>query len=139
MSDKPVRRRSRTATIHEGTMMVRRTEYGGEEERSETLDTIRVPVFATEAARIRVHGSITRNMGDFNSVRVEVMLELPLLPEMSEVDRVYGIASGWVDARMAQELERATNGSGTGNGREENQEPDQGRANEAGIRRQVQV
>ena len=144
MTETPVRQRSRKRAIdlesQEGIIVVRRTNYGDETE--ETQETVRVPLFETDPARLRVSGSITRNMGDFNSVKVEVMLELPVLPVMSEVDRTYVLATRWVDARVQQELDEAMNREHPNGSNDANQDPQPQQADgveSAGIRRRVRV
>lgn len=92
------------------TIAVRRTAYGVD---SESVDTVNVPVFATVPARVRVVGSVTRNLGDYNSARVEVMIEVPCYPEESEIHRAYEYASSLVDRYIPQELNKAI-GSETG-------------------------
>lgn len=143
MTETPVRQRSRARAINvesqEGMIVVRRTCYGDETE--ETQETVRVPVFETDSGRLRVNGGITRNMGDHNFVKVEVMLELPVLPVMSEVDRVYDMVTRWVDARIQQELDEAMNrehpnGSNDAN---PNTQPQDDGVTAAGIRRRVRV
>jgi hypothetical protein len=137
--EKPVRQRRRAMTLdsHEGTLLVRRTAYG---EEDETLETIRVPTFATEPGHVRVSGTVTRNMGDSNFVKMEVMLDLPILPEITEAERVYTIASGFVEGRLQQELDNAMGTRGPEGGSSTQAQPrDDGRTEAAGIRRQVQV
>jgi hypothetical protein len=93
----------------EGIIEVKRAVYQNGEltEETDDVETIKVPNFTTEVARLKVHGSITRNLGNFNSVRVECGLELPSLPEMSEIDRVYGICSKFVEDKIEAELNNA--------------------------------
>lgn len=107
-----VRERSRgqraldlTAVAEEGTILVRRAAYGNEQE---TTDRVRVPMFRTPPARVRLSGSVTRNLGDYNSARVEVMIEMPCYPEESEIRRVYDWASSLLDELIPQELAKAT-------------------------------
>ena len=98
-------------TQNEGTVDIKRVQYqnGKLAEETESQETIPCPTFGdVEVGRINVRGSITRNLGDFNSVRVEVGLELPCLPELSEVDRVYDIASSFVEDKIKQELDNAS-------------------------------
>jgi hypothetical protein len=91
--------------VPEGTIVVRRAAYGQEEE---TKEVVRVPVFHTAPARIRVVGSVTRNLGDYNSARVEVMIEVPCNPEASEIDRAYKWASEVLDTYIPEQLAAAT-------------------------------
>lgn len=103
----------RTLNRDEGTVVVNRTMFGDE---TQTIEQVRVPTFAVDPARIKVAGSITRNMGDMNFVRVEVSLEMPCLPELSEAERVYAMTAAWVDERMRLELENATTSRGPSGG-----------------------
>lgn len=105
----PVRRRQRTMG-RSGVTSVQRTNYHSGSPVSESVEDgelLDVPVFQTEPAHVEVVGSITRNMGNYNSVRIEVKLCMPSLPEMSEVDRVYSMASSWVEDKLNQELAQA--------------------------------
>jgi hypothetical protein len=95
----------------EGTVTVLRTAYG--QERTAT-EHVRVPVFSTEPARVRVSGSVTRNLGDYNSARVEVTVELPCYPEDSEIRRTYEYASQLLDDLIPKELEKAAGTTPTG-------------------------
>lgn len=93
-------------SAEEGTLVVRKVVYGVETE--DLHEAIRVPDFSgVVPARVRVSGSATRNLGDFNSARVEVTVELPCLPVMTEVERVYNICSSTVDDYIRRELEAA--------------------------------
>lgn len=102
-----VRKRAMDMTPHDytGTIEVERVAYGATHQSSET---IRVPIFHTAPARLRVEGGITRNMGDYNSVRVAVAVELPALPERTEIERAYLVASDIVDDLINRELDIAT-------------------------------
>ncbi len=121
MSDKhttpKVRKRTRALTLKtvKGTTVVRRAAYhmgdmiAGTE--VEALGEVRVPLFDGPAGLVGVAGSVTKNMGDFNSVKVEVRIEIPAYAEKSELDRAYGFCSEFVDAKISNELALAT-GSG---------------------------
>lgn len=108
-SNEQVRVRQRPARAldvesHEGTVLVKRTVYG---ETTETEQKVRVPIFATQPARVRVLGSVTRNLGNYNSAKVEVMIDLPCYPEATEIDRTYNYISGLLDKYIPQELDKA--------------------------------
>lgn len=90
-----------------GTCFVRRVAYGTSHEE---LDEIQVPIFATAPARVRVGGGATLNVGGMEYVRVDVQVELPCYPEASEIERAYGYALGFVEARLAEEIAK-TDGS----------------------------
>lgn len=98
------RRRAIDVDGSEGTIEVRRTVYGNEITNEER---VRVPVFNTDPARVKVHGGVTSNEGDFNSVRVDVTVDLPCYPEESEIEHCYRYGSDLVDRLVARELMRA--------------------------------
>ncbi|KRW94272.1 hypothetical protein [Paracoccus sp. MKU1] len=89
-----------------GYVTTQRTNYYGQEHQH--MEEVRVPVFHPQPARVRVGGSVTQNLGDYNSARVEVSIEMPCLPETSEVERVYLMLSEQVDVMLRRELEIAT-------------------------------
>jgi hypothetical protein len=89
-----------------GTMLVRRTSYGQQEDV--TQETIEVPRFETPPAYVRVSGGVTRNLGDYNSAKVEVSVQLPCYPEETEIDRAYRYASDLVDNLIRREMALAT-------------------------------
>lgn len=97
--------KTRALDVPEGTMEVSRRVLGAE---SEVVETIRVPAFEGPVGRVRVEGSVTRNMGDYNSVRVSVAVEMPCYPTEAEVDACYAWCSTKVDAKIADELRLAT-------------------------------
>lgn len=109
MTESIIRARKREARpleleAPEATILVSRVAYGNEVQERESL---RVPVFHTTPARVRVTGSVTRNLGDYNSARVEVMVEVPCYPENSEIERAYAYASSLIDQYIPQELDKA--------------------------------
>lgn len=95
---------SAQAEVKEGFVLVQRVAYGQE---NETLEKVYVPLFGTQSARVRVSAGATRNLGDYNSARVDVMIELPCYPEESEMRRAYEFASTMLDELVPIELEKA--------------------------------
>ncbi len=85
----------------EGYILKKRVAYGQE---AESEERIRVPDLPAAHGRVTVDGSLTKNLGDYNSCRVGVTVSLPCLPEVSEVERTYGIASKMVEGFMDNEL-----------------------------------
>lgn len=95
---------------NEGVIDVKRVQYSNGQltEEAETQETVPCPTFGTvEVGRVKIHGSVTQNLGNFNSIRVECGVELPCLPELSEVDRVYEICSKFVEDKLKQEIDSA--------------------------------
>ena len=91
---------------HEGTIEVRRAAYGGRQEVA-NREKIRVPLFTEQAARVSVGGSISKEMADGTWLRVEVRIELPCYPEVSELRRVNQLCSDLVDEALGDEMVRA--------------------------------
>lgn len=91
------------------TVQVRRPDYNIPEFETvrETDEPIPVTLFETSPAYVRVSASATKNLGNFNSVKVQVDISLPCYPEGTEIDRVYDIASAWVNQKIQDELEFA--------------------------------
>lgn len=88
-----------------GFIFKRRTIYNVDQELSEEM--IRVPDFGgVEPARVRLGGSLTKNLGDYNSAKVEVMIELPCLPEISEVKRTVDLISAELDRIIPEEMDK---------------------------------
>ena len=55
-------------------------------------------------AKVRVGGSVTKNMGDYNSVRVSVEIEMPCAPDRDSVDAMYVMLSEDVEAKIDEEI-----------------------------------
>lgn len=89
----------------EGFIHVTRVIYGDETEV--VNDRVRVPVFHTAPARVRVGGGVTRNQGDFNSARFDVVVELPCYPEKTEILRAGAYAAQLVDEFLSEEMRKA--------------------------------
>ncbi len=97
----------------ESRTVVSRTVYtaGNEatpDSHDEHEEVVSVPTFNTDPARVMVLGGITRNMGNFNFVKVEVSVDMPCYPETSEIDRAYTLASDIVEEKVQRELDFAT-------------------------------
>lgn len=86
-----------------------RAWYRGRELQSEEHEdeVIAVPAFKGPTGHVTVDGSVTRNMGDYNSVRVRVSVSLPCYPEDSEVRRAYQHATNLIDELLPSELDKA--------------------------------
>lgn len=88
----------------QGILTVSRTAYGRTVERQESIE---VAAFLTDPARVRVSGGVTRNLGDYNSARVEVTVELPCYATEMEIRAAYSYASELVDSMVGLELAQA--------------------------------
>jgi len=103
-------RRQLELAAPEGHVKATRASYG---QTIETTEAIYVKPFEVDPARVRVTGGCTKNMGDFNSARVDVMVELPCYPEPTEIARAYEFASQLVDAFIQRETMLATDPNAT--------------------------
>jgi len=61
---------------------------------------------------IRVGGKITENQGDFNSVSVNVEVEMPCAPDFESLEDMYEKVSDFVSDKLEEELDIATGGDG---------------------------
>jgi len=89
----------------DGYIYVKQIAYGQEDEERHT---IRVPVFpeGVTPASVTITGSVTKNLGNYNSARVEASITLPCLPVEEEVGRVATILEGWVDEIIGSKISR---------------------------------
>jgi hypothetical protein len=85
----------------QGAVRVARSAYGRE---TEQMGYVVVPVLPAAHARVRIAASRTVNLGDNNFAKIEVSVELPCLPETSEVARVMALASLMVEERLDIEM-----------------------------------
>lgn len=95
------RRKLPVAQKEESRIYVTRTIYGIE---SSAEDLIAVSTYVTEPARVRVAKHLTRNLGNYESAKVSVSVEVPCYAEESEIDRAFEFASCKVDERFLVEF-----------------------------------
>lgn len=84
------------------SVTVNRTQIGTVKEDSEKREQIEVSRFITDPAYITFACGATKNMGNYESLRIEVRVSLPCYIE--EVDEMYLEAKSWVDDRLEKEL-----------------------------------
>lgn len=111
MPNKPpvVRPRRRISTVGHTVVDVQHREGRMEGELHERREQTR-HLFDDHPARVRVEGSVTQNMGDFNSVRVGVMIDRPCVNTDEAIEQTYNEISGMVDRLLAAEIDLATGG-----------------------------
>ena len=136
MADGVRQRRRVDVQGRQATIVTRRTVYG---QPQEEIETVEVPVFATEVAMVSIEGGITRHVGDHNFIKVSVSLSLPCLPIESEWDRAYQIGSDFVRAKLERELGNAMAEEPLADGSNSNAQENEDQATAAGIRRRVEV
>ncbi len=103
----------RTRHRHEGTEAVsRERKVSGVGFSEEKNDVKKVPIDSLQdtphVAKVRVEGSVTKNMGNFESIRVGVAIEWPCAPTAAELDKTYAFLSQRVDTLVQDELDAAT-------------------------------
>lgn len=74
----------------------------GESESDPVNETIQVTKFETEPAKVRVGFGLTINMGNYESARLDVSVEVPCYKE--QVDDAYERAKDWVEERVQREV-----------------------------------
>lgn len=84
------------------SITVMRTQIGTVKEDSEEREQIEVSRFVTDPAYITFACGATKNMGNYESLRIEVRVTLPCYIE--EIDEMYLKAKEWVDNRLDKEL-----------------------------------
>lgn len=100
------RTRVRTAQVQqeEGRITVLKSvSLSGEKSGDERKDeTIAVRKFETAPAYVRVSTGATKNLGDYESLRVDVSVEVPCYAE--EVDQVLEDTAIYVSRRLEEEV-----------------------------------
>lgn len=86
---------------------VRRTQVGKVLEDSSEEETIHVRKFETEPAYVSVRVGATKNMGNYESLRLEVGVTIPCYTE--EITEVEKQATEWVDDKMDKKLSELSN------------------------------
>lgn len=110
MSQTPTAVRQRTRqTGGRGTVLVERTVRQNGEEATTTSPSreIEEKVELANPAYVSVNGGLTKNMGDYNSVKIGVSVSLPSGTSDEELRETYQRASALVDEFMDGEYRAA--------------------------------
>lgn len=73
-------------------------------EDSSDSDTISVRKFATEPAYVRASAGVTKNMGNYESLRIDVAYTVPCYAE--EMDSVFSVVAEKVAVLLGEEIEK---------------------------------
>jgi hypothetical protein len=76
--------------------------YGGEERNRQ--EKLSVRKFMVEPAYVRVNAGMTKNMGNYESLRLDVSISMPCYPE--EVDKVFVVVADKVSVFLEEELKQ---------------------------------
>lgn len=88
-----------------GTLVVtvKKTQAGTVNADYEKREEIEVSRFVTTPALVTAGAGATLNMGNYESLRIDVRVSLPCYVE--EIDGMYLKARDWVDERLSKEIE----------------------------------
>ena len=92
-----------------GTVRVRKTLFGQEQNEEEYIE---VRPFATEPARVRVGRGRTINLGNYDSARLDVSIDMPCYPE--EIKAVYEGLTETVNSMIVEESNKVLSGIHSG-------------------------
>lgn len=86
------------------TVTVRRTVF---KQTTEDMETIEVRPFVTDTARVRASRGVTLNLGNYESARIEVSIDLPCYKE--EILPCYRDLVEEVETLMRGEIQKVLN------------------------------
>lgn len=89
------------------SVTVKQTQVGTVNEDSEEREQIEVSPFVTDPAYVTFACGATLNMGNYQSLRIDVRVSLPCYIE--EIDEMYTTAKKWADERLDKELKELKN------------------------------
>lgn len=88
--------------VQNSTIFVTRSiKRQGVEETSGDEDVIAVHQFVAEPAHVTVDYHLTMNLGNYESARIGVSVQVPCYAE--EIDEAYTFAQSWVASRLEKE------------------------------------
>lgn len=93
------RRTRRPAALSAEEVLTVTTLYGGESRNRQ--ERLKVRKFLSDPAYVRVNTGITKNMGNYESLRIDVSLSIPCYPE--EVDQVFPTVADRVSLFLQEE------------------------------------
>ncbi len=89
------------AVPHQGTEVtatVTKTYKDGS--TSEEVEKLGQLILPEPHATVGVNAGITKNLGDYNSVKVSVSLFMPCTPTSDDIDETYNQVKSWVDEKI---------------------------------------
>lgn len=60
-----------------------------------------------QVGRVTIAGGITKNLGDFESLRINVQLELPYFADVEHLESAYNYGKAWVAEKINELTEEA--------------------------------
>lgn len=95
-----VRRRGTEATTHDAVVTVMASGVGIDEEKRKVIE---VRKFETEPAYVRINAGVTKNLGNYESLRVDVAITVPCYVE--EIEKVQKRTAEMVASMLDEEVE----------------------------------
>lgn len=98
-----------THEVPRATLIVTRPSYAptGTSVQETEIRDVEIPNFQGPVAYVKVGGAITKNLGNYNSIKTEVSVMLPAYPTQEEITRVADIASDLVHNILYDEVVNA--------------------------------
>lgn len=93
------RRRRSSTEAKQSKIQVLKSVAGSEEDFDEVLE---VHQFVTDPARVRISVGVTKSLGDYEFLRVDVSVEIPCYVE--EIDAAYEYAARTASERLEEEV-----------------------------------
>ena len=102
-STRRVRRREAEVTTHDATVTVLASGVGIDEEKRKVIE---VRKFETEPAFVRINAGVTKNLGNYESLRVDVAISVPCYVEEIETvqKRTAEMVADMLDAEVEEYL-----------------------------------
>jgi len=104
----PSRRRppAKKATKQTSVTSTQRKDKGQVIHEEESHDSEILSESILNPAHVTVGGSFTKNLGNYESVKITVQLTRPCFDEEEEIERVYAEATEWVGGKIDEQVEQ---------------------------------
>lgn len=97
---KPVMKKNAGTTTVASKASITKEHKNGLQESSEEVVGMKTVPSGQPMATVGVTMGVTRNLGNYESVRVTVSLTIPCIPTPEEIEGAYVDAQSWVDAKI---------------------------------------
>lgn len=109
----PVKEESETMEVKavSGIVHIERQYKVVKEDKEFATEVLKLPVtrFVTTPAKVAVKYGVTLNMGNYESARVDVMVEVPCYKE--DIDEVYQMIADYTEELVTEHIEQIKKGS----------------------------
>lgn len=94
--------KTKTVKKSKGKTKIIENEKGEKSEPFEQEEVVDEKLVDTPQANVGISLSYTKNLGDFNSVKVEVSLHMPCEPTKKDVNKTAKRVEDWVNDKMEE-------------------------------------